>query len=99
MNPTRAIRRSAAIVAGLAATLLAVIAATPAAFADDVPHPGASPRNPVPLPAHAHAAAASATPGWQIALIVAGAVLVAAAIAVLLQRTRAAQRRVSTTAA
>jgi hypothetical protein len=99
MNPTRAIRRSASIVAGLAAALLAVIAATPAAFADDVPHPGARPRHPVPLPAHAHAAVAGATPGWQIALIVGGAVLVAAAIAVLLQRARAAQRRVSTTAA
>lgn len=99
MNPTRTIRRSAAILAGLGAALLAVIVATPAAFADDVPHPGARPRNPVPFPSHAHAAVAGATPGWQIALIAGGAVLVVAAIAVLLERARAVQRRVTTTAA
>jgi len=99
MNPIRTIRRSAALVAGLAAALLAVIAATPAAFADDVPRPGALPRHPVPFSSHAHAAAAAGTPGWQVALIVGGAVLVAAAIAVLLERARAAQRRVTATAA
>jgi hypothetical protein len=39
-------------------------------------------------------------PGWQIALIVAGAVFVAAAIAGgLLERARASQQRVTTTAA
>jgi hypothetical protein len=97
MNPIRTIRRSAALVAGLAAALVAVIAATPAAFADDVPHPGALPRHSAPF--SSHAAVAGGTPGWQIALIVGGAVLVAAAIAVLLGRARAAQRRVSTTAA
>jgi hypothetical protein len=99
MNPIRTIRRSAALVAGLAAALVAVIAATPAAFADDVPHPGALPRHPVPFASHAHAAVAGGTPGWQVALIVGGAVLVAAAIAVLLGRARAAQRRMTATAA
>jgi hypothetical protein len=91
MNRTRAIRRSAAALVGLtAAALLAVIAATPAAFAD-----------PVPFQSHAHAdaAAAGATPGWQVAPIVGGAVLVVAAIAVLAERAWAAQRRVSTMAA
>jgi hypothetical protein len=39
-------------------------------------------------------------PGWQIALIVGGAVLVGAAIAGgLLQRAQASQQRVTTTAA
>ena len=99
MSPTRTVRRSAAILVGLAAALLAAIAATPAAFADDLPHPGARPRHPFPFPPHTHAAVAGAMPGWQIALIVGGAVLAVAAIAVLLERARAAQRRVITTAA
>ena len=101
MNAIRAIRRSAAILAGLvAAALLAAIAATPAAFAADLPHPGAHPRHPFPFPPHTHAAVAGATPGWQIALIVGGAVLVAAAIAGgLRERTLAAHQRVTTTAA
>jgi hypothetical protein len=101
MNAIRAIRRSAAILAGLvAAALLAAIAATPAAFAAGLPHPGAHPRHPIPFPPHSHAAVAGATPGWQIALIVGGAVLVAAAIAGgLRERTLAAQQRVTTTAA
>jgi len=99
MNPIRIVRRSAAILAGLAATLFAVIAATPAAFADDVPYPGGYPRHPVPFSSHTHAAVAGTTPGWQIALVVGGVVLVVAAIAVLLQRGWAVQRRVSTTAA
>ena len=100
MSPTRTVRRSAAILVGLAAALLAAIAATPAAFADDLPHLGARPRHPFPFPPHTHAAVAGATPGWQIALIVGGAVLVAAAIAGgLRERTLAAQQRVTTTAA
>jgi len=99
MNAIRAIRRSAAIVTGLAAAaLLAAIAAAPAALA--APHPGARPRHPFPFPPHTHAAVAGATPGWQIALLVGGAVLVAAAVAGgLLDRARAAQGRVTTTAA
>ena len=101
MNAIRATRRSAVILAGLvAAALLATIAATPAAFAADPPHTGARPRHPFPFPPHTHAAVAGAMPGWQIALIVGGAVLVGAAIAGgLLERTRASQRSVTTTAA
>ena len=97
MNAIRAIRRSAAILAGLvAAALLAAIAATPAAFAADPPHPGAHPRHPFPFPPHTHAAVASAMPGWQVALVVGGAVLVAATIAGgLVERART----VTTTAA
>jgi hypothetical protein len=97
MNAIRAIRRSAAILAGLvAAALLAAIAATPAAFAADLPHPGAHPRHPFPFPPHTHAAVASAMPGWQVALVVGGAVLVAATIAGgLVERART----VTTTAA
>jgi len=100
MSPTRTVRRSAAILVGLAAALLAAIAATPAAFADDLPHLGARPRHPFPFPPHTHAAVAGAMPGWQIALIVGGVVLVGAAIAGgLLDRARVSQRGVTTTAA
>jgi hypothetical protein len=38
-------------------------------------------------------------PGWQIALIVAGAALAAAGLAVIVYRMRAARRRVSVSAA
>jgi hypothetical protein len=103
MNVIRAIARSAAILAGLvAAALLAAIGAASAAFAADQPHPGAYPRHPFPFPPHAHAAVAGSTPGWQTALVVGGAVLLAAVIAIaggLLERARAAQRPVTTTAA
>ena len=97
MNPIRTIRRSAALVAGLAAALLAVIAATPAAFADDVPRPGALPRHPVPFSSHAHAAAAAGIANWQVALILAGAATLGA-LAVLIRRARAARRRLPATA-
>ena len=102
MNVIRAIGRSAAILAGLVtAAMLAAIGAASDAFAANQPHPGAYPRHPFPFPPHTHAAAGS-TPGWQIALVVGGAVLLAAVIAIaggLLERARAAQRRVATTAA
>ena len=52
-----------------------------------------------PLPAHAHALATGGMPGWQIALIVAGAALAAAGLALIVYRTRAARRRVSVSAA
>jgi hypothetical protein len=110
MNPIRTIRRSAAVVAGLAGVLLACIAAAPASFA--IPHPGEpapghwpalapgwSKHPPLPVPAHAHAALAGGLPGWQIGLIAAGAVILAAALAVLLVRERTAHRRVTASTA
>ena len=51
-----------------------------------------------PLPAHAHALAAGGLPGWQIALIASGAVLLAVAAAAV-YRTRAARHRVTVSAA
>jgi hypothetical protein len=106
MNPIRTIRRTAALVAGLAGGLLAFIAAGPAVFA--APHPGEpapghGPALPpgwfkhpqLPVPAHAHAALAGGLPGWQVSLIAAGAVILAAVLAVLLVRARAAHRRVT----
>lgn len=103
MNPIRHIRRFAATVAGLAATALL---ATPA-FARTTPSPAdAYPGHirPVSGPAfvpaqvQVHTIVAGGTPGWQIALIAAGAALLAAALAVLADRALAARRRAVTTA-
>jgi len=113
MNSLHTIRRLAAILTGLTGVLLALCAgAAPAAFASVLggdPHgrPGlASPppeppgwdKHP-PLPAHAHALVTGGTPGWQIALIVAGAALLGAALAVTVYRLRAARRRVTVSTA
>jgi len=99
MNPIRHIRRIAAVLAALAGVLVA-LAAAPAALAQVVP-PGpqsrydlwtpASPHHAL-VPASSHAAAAIGTPGWQIALIAIGAALLAATVAVLAGRARAARR-------
>jgi hypothetical protein len=90
------IRRIAVAVAGLAAAVLASAAAAPAAFAMQVPPPGELGGHPVqhaPIaPAHTHTIVAGGMPGWQIVLIAAGAALVAATVAVLLDRARVARR-------
>jgi hypothetical protein len=51
-----------------------------------------------PVPAVTHTVVIGGMPGWQIVLITAGAALVAAAVAVLAERARAARQRVTTTA-
>jgi hypothetical protein len=106
---TIGIRRLAGVLAGLASALLASVIAAPAAFASTSPGPvGPAPADfpPVrlpplppgwnkhpPLPAHAHAVVAGGMPGWQMTLVAIGAVLLAAALAVLLARARTARRR------
>jgi hypothetical protein len=100
MNPIRHIRRFAAVLAGLAAALVAC-GATPA-FARVMPPPGTGFRPSAPVPAQLPPVIHTVTrtvvlggmPGWQIALIAAGAALLAAALAVL-----AARRRTVATAA
>jgi hypothetical protein len=50
-----------------------------------------------PAPARVYAIVSGGMPGWQITLIAATAALLAAALAVLLDRTRTARRRPLTT--
>jgi hypothetical protein len=108
MNPIRAIRRLACILAGLAVTFAAT---APAALATPRPRPPGWNKHPPlpasahpavqyppgwnkhpPLPAHVHTLAIGGMPGWQITLIAAGATVLAAAV-VLVARARAARRR------
>jgi hypothetical protein len=91
MNPIRHIRRFAAVLAGLAAALVAV-GATPA-FAKVMPPEGGGSAPSAPVRTVTHTLVVTGMPGWQIALIAAGAALLAAAIAVLADRARAAHRK------
>jgi len=100
MNPIRRIRRIAAVLVGLAAGLVAF--ATPA-FARVMPPEGGGSAPPAPVPAPVrtvtHTVVLGGTPGWQIALIAAGAALLAAAVAVLAYRAWTTRRRPATAAA
>ena len=84
-RPLRPIRRLAGTLAALATTLLAVIAAAPAAFA--LPQPPLGGGTPLPL-----VQTVGGMPGWQIALIAVAAAIVTAAVAVFLDRARATRR-------
>jgi len=95
MNPIRRLRRFAAVLAGLAAALVSFSAAP--AFAVPPPSHEGSAGTP-PSSAGVHTVVVGGTPGWQIALIAIGAALVAATTAILLDRTLAGRRRVTTSA-
>ena len=89
--------RLAAVLAAAIAGLLASAAAATAAFADTIPvgDGDSSPITPVP-PATVRVITAGGLAGWQIALIVVGAALAAAAVAVLLDRKLAGRRGATT---
>jgi hypothetical protein len=97
MNPIHRIRRLAGVLAG---ALLASAAAAPAALAVNRPLPDGRPAFVPTYPATspATAVAAGGMPGWQIALIAIGAALVAATVAVILDRALAARKVHATTA-
>jgi hypothetical protein len=84
------VRRLAGVLAGLAATLLAAAAAAPAAFAGPVP-PGEGGGGLVPPPL-VRTVVVGGMPGWQIVLIAVAAGIVAAAVALFLDRVRADRR-------
>jgi hypothetical protein len=79
-------RRCAAAVVGLLASLVAVFAAAPAAFAMR-PLPPDNSGSPASAATAAPVVAHSGTPGWEIALIAVGAVmLICLLVAVVLHR-------------
>jgi hypothetical protein len=86
MRPIRPIRRLTGLLAALAGAVLAC-AAPPAALATRVPYLGVPPGS-VSAPPPVHTIAAVGMPGWQIALIAAAAAIIAAAVAVVLDRAR-----------
>jgi hypothetical protein len=84
------IQRCLAVLAGLSSALLALATAAPAALAT-LPPP--DPGTPGVVPQHVlHTVVTGGLPGWQVALIAAGAALLGATAAVLLDRARAARR-------
>jgi hypothetical protein len=84
------IRRVTVALAGLAAALLASAAASPAAFAR--PAPPRVTTGPAPATPQVHTIIAGGMSGWQIILIAAGAAVLAAVVAVALDRAHAARR-------
>ena len=100
MNRIYHIGRLVRILTGLAATLVAAVAVAPPALATvDPPGPAAHPRHPITVPAHTHAAVTGGMAGWQIALIAVGAAILAATVAVLIDRARADRRHLTATPA
>ena len=99
MNRIHHIGRLVRILTGLAA-LGAAFAVAPVALAS-VPPPGPLSRyEPVaPSPHQTHAAAAVGMAGWQIALIAVGAAILAATVAVFLDRARARRHEMAATPA
>jgi hypothetical protein len=104
MNPIRIIRRLAVLLAGLAATMVASITTASAAFAWPDPPGGPAglyhfrPTTPVMTGTVTHTVVTGGMPGWLITLIAAGAAVLAAAIAVLIDRAWAVRRRVTPSA-
>jgi hypothetical protein len=94
MYRIRHVRLLTAALAAPASALLAFAVAAPAALAQPFPPrpPGWDKHPPLPV----HAIVIGGTPGWQIALIAAGAALLAATVAVFLDRAWAARRKVIT---
>ena len=100
MTRIQHVRRLAAALAGLASALLGLAAAAPAVLADPrPPHPPPGWYKHPPLSAHTQTVTAGAMPGWQITLIAAAALLLAAALAVTAYRIRTARRRVAASTA
>ena len=90
------IRRITVLLAALTASLLTF---APAAFATRVPAPDQLGGHPVKhaavILAHIHTVIVGGMPGWQITLITAGTALLAAALAVLADRTLSGRRRMT----
>ena len=92
MTVIRRMGRAVSRLAAVAAVLLAGAATAPAAFATRVPPPGLGSNTTPAGPAPVHTVLVGGTPGWQIALLTVGAAVLAAAVAVFLDRMRSPRR-------
>jgi hypothetical protein len=92
------IRRIAMALAGLATAALGLAAASPAAFAMRLPPSGGS-GGFAPAATETHTIVTGGMPGWQITLIAASAALLAAILAVALDRAWVARRHTATSGA
>jgi hypothetical protein len=95
----RILRSAAAAAAVLAAAVTTPAASASAAFAIQVPPPGMGDPETQVAPPPVHTVTLGGMPGWQITLIAVGAALLAAAMAVLLDRMWTARRSQLTTGA
>jgi hypothetical protein len=94
MSTIRHIFRHATRLGIAAAALVAGLVAAPAAFATEVPPPGTGdPGTTTFVSPAVHTVTVGGTPGWQIALFAVAAAVIAAVVAVLLDRMRAGRRR------
>jgi hypothetical protein len=92
VNHNHRIRRAIQLLAALASALLAVATAAPAFAAGLRPPPGSLESPPVPPATRTHTVIVGGMPGWQITLIAVGAAVLAATLAVILDRARTARR-------
>ena len=93
MTAIRRIFRPATRLAAAAVALLAGILAAPAAFASEVPPPGVGDTSTPAATTVVHTVTVGGTPGWQIALFIVAAAVLAAVVAVVLDRTRSTRRQ------
>ena len=93
MTTIRRIFRPATRLAAALTAVLGAIIAAPAAFATEVPPGGTGDTGATPIPVSVHTVTVGGTPGWQIALFIVAAAVLAAVIAVLADRMRTARRR------
>jgi hypothetical protein len=102
MRHTSFVRRATSLGAAAASSLLGFLLFAPSAFAQVVRPVGdgsSSPVTPPIAPSTAHTVVAGGMAGWQITLIVVGAALMAATVAVFTDRARTAHRKLRVSAA
>lgn len=95
MNHIHRIRRAIRLLAVLASALLSVGTAAPAFAAGLRPPPGSLHSPPAPPVTTTHTVVVGGMPGWQITLIAVSAAVLAATLAVILDRARTARRQLA----
>jgi hypothetical protein len=109
MNHSHFVRRTVSVVLAICSSLLSFVLLAPSAFALMVNFPtyangrapslvGTQPAVPQPHAAIVRTILTGGMPGWLITLIAVGAALLAAAVAVFMDRARAAHRRLTVSA-